>query len=374
MNHDPSGKKNGPLRILVAPLDWGLGHATRCIPVIYELLGQNIDVWLAGEGPQEILLKKEFPGLPFLYLRGYRVKYGRSGPGLVSSIFRQVPRILTAIRRENAWLKEVVKKYRFDGVISDNRYGLSHPGIPTVFITHQLSIKSPFGNWSERILQKRNYLFINRFTECWIPDEETQHGLAGQLSHPTTRPSVPVRYIGFLSRLKKGTSEEKKDHLFISLSGPEPQRTLLENKIIHDIGHYQGTATIARGLPGEANIIPSTNDLRFYNHLPTAELNHEMQRAEYIISRGGYSTVMDIATMGKRSILIPTPGQTEQEYLAKYLTERKFALCIPQKEFELQDALQKASGFAYKTVWDTNRSTLSATVISFVKNLTSGQT
>ena len=139
MNHDPAGKKNRHLRILVAPLDWGLGHATRCIPVIYELLNQNIDVWLAGEGPQEILLKKEFPGLPFLYLRGYRVKYGRSGLGLISTIFRQVPRILSAIRQENDWLKEVVKKYQFDGVISDNRYGLYHPGIPTVFITHQLS-------------------------------------------------------------------------------------------------------------------------------------------------------------------------------------------------------------------------------------------
>ena len=374
MNHDPAGKKDGPLRILVAPLDWGLGHATRCIPVIYELLGQNIDVWLAGEGHQEILLKKEFPDLPFLYLRGYRVKYGRSGPGLISTIFRQVPRIHSAIRQENDWLKKVVKKYRFDGVISDNRYGLNHPGIPTVFITHQLSIKSPFGKWSERILQKRNYRFINRFTECWIPDEETQDGLAGQLSHPTTMPSVPVRYIGILSRLKKGNSEEKKDHLFISLSGPEPQRTLLENKIIHDIGHYVGTAAIVRGLPGETTMIPSTNHLRFYNHLPTGEMNEEIQRAEYVISRSGYSTIMDIATLGKRSILIPTPGQTEQEYLAKHLTERKIALCISQKEFDLQDALQKASGFEYKAMRYTRRSTLSATISSFLKTITTGQT
>ncbi len=374
MNHDPAGKKDGPLRILVAPLDWGLGHATRCIPVIYELLGQNIDVWLAGEGPQEILLKREFPDLPFLYLRGYRVKYGRSGLRLISTIFRQVPGILSAIRQENDWLKEVVKRYQFDGVISDNRYGLNHPGIPTVFITHQLAIKSPFGKWSERILQKRNYQFINRFTECWIPDEETQDGLAGQLSHPTTMPSVPVRYIGILSRLKKGNSEEKKDHLFISLSGPEPQRTLLENKIIHDIGHYNGTATIVRGLPGETTMIPSTNHLRFYNHLPTGEMNEEIQRAEYVISRNGFSTVMDIATLGKRSILIPTPGQTEQEYLAKYLTERKIALCISQKEFDLQDALQKASGFEYNAKRYTRPSTLSATIISFLKTFTTGQT
>jgi UDP-N-acetylglucosamine transferase subunit ALG13 len=374
MNHGPAAMKDGRIRILVAPLDWGLGHATRCIPVIYELLGQNIDVWLAGEGPQEILLKKEFPGLPFLYLRGYRVKYGRSRRGLMSTIFRQVPRILRAIRDENGWLKEAVKKYQFDGVISDNRYGLNHPGISTVFITHQLTIKSPFGKWSERILQKRNYRFINRFTECWIPDEKTGDGLAGQLSHPVAMPLIAVRYIGILSRLKKKNSDEKKGHLFISLSGPEPQRTLLENKIIHDIGHFNGTATIVRGLPGQTTIIPSTNDLRFYNHLPSEELNKEIQSAEYVISRSGYSTVMDIATMGKRSILIPTPGQTEQEYLARYLTEKKIALCIPQKEFDLQDALQKASGFDYHPVSNNGRSKLSATIISFLKTFTNGQT
>jgi len=374
MNHDPAGKKNGPLRILVAPLDWGLGHATRCIPVIYELLSQNIDVWLAGEAPQEILLKQEFPDLPFLYLRGYRVKYGSSGLGLISSIFRQVPRILRTIRQENDWLKEVVKKYKFDAVISDNRYGLNHPHIPSVFITHQLNIKSPLGKWSESILQERNYRFINRFTECWIPDEETEDGLGGQLSHPRLRPSIPVHYIGILSRLKKENSEEKKGHLLISLSGPEPQRTLLENKAIHDIGHYNGTATIVRGLPGETNMIPSTNDLRFYNHLSTGEMNKEIQLAEYVISRSGYSTVMDMAIMGKRSILIPTPGQSEQEYLAKYLTEKKIALCISQKEFDLSDALQKASGFAYRAMDYTNRSKLSATIISFLKTIATGQT
>jgi uncharacterized protein (TIGR00661 family) len=374
MNHHPAGKKNGLPRILVAPLDWGLGHATRCIPVIYELLQQNTDVWLAGEGAQEFLLKKEFPDLPFLHLRGYRVKYGKSGLGLVPTIFRQVPSILRTIRQENEWLKDVVKEYQFDAVISDNRYGLYHKSIPCVFITHQLEIKNPFGKWIESILQKRNYRFINRFTECWIPDEEKENGLAGQLSHPVAMPSIPFRYIGILSRLKKKNSEGKKNHLFISLSGPEPQRTLLENKIIHSIGHYNGTATIVRGLPGKTTLIPSTNDIRFYNHLPTEEMNKEMQRAEYMISRCGYSTVMDIVTMGKRSILIPTPGQTEQEYLAKYLTEKKIAFCISQNEFDLREAMLKASAFEYKTMRYADQSKLSATIISFLKTCATCQT
>jgi uncharacterized protein (TIGR00661 family) len=374
MNHDPVGKKPGLPRILVVPLDWGLGHATRCIPVIYELLSQNADVWLAGEGAQEILLKKEFPGLPFLYLRGYRVKYGKSGSGLIRTLFRQVPHILDCIRQENEWLKNAVKEYEFDGVISDNRYGLYHTSIPSIFITHQLNIKSPFGKWSERILQKKNYRFINRFTACWIPDEEKENGLAGQLSHPGIMPSIPVRYMGILSRLKKMGTAEKKNHLFISLSGPEPQRSLLENKIIHCIAHYNGTATIVRGLPGETTIIPSTNDIRFYNHLPTEELNKEMETAEYVISRSGYSTVMDIVALGKRSVLIPTPGQTEQEYLAEFLTEKETAICISQNKFDLQEALQKASSFEYKARYYAGHSKLLSIILSFLKTCTTGQT
>ncbi len=369
MNHHPVDRKKGSGRILVAPLDWGLGHATRCIPVIYELLRQDIDVWLAGEGPQEILLKKEFPDLPFLYLRGYRVKYGRSARALVSGMIRQLPGLMSSIRKENQWLKEMVKRYQFDAVVSDNRYGLHHADIPCIFITHQLAIKSPFGKWSERILQKTNYRFINRFTECWVPDEESGDGLAGQLSHPLSLPSIPVRYLHPLSRLMKGKETVTKNHLFISLSGPEPQRTILENKIVQGIGHYPGTATIVRGLPGEKNIIPSTNDLRFYNHLPTGEMNKEMQKAEYIISRAGYSTIMDIAILEKQSILIPTPGQTEQEYLAKYLAGKNIALCIPQGEFDLQNALRAAAVFNYNLPNHFHPAQLSSVISTFLKSV-----
>src|SRR5687767_10959017 len=276
MIEDPAVKKTSKPRILVAPLDWGLGHATRCIPVIYEFLRQDCEVWLAGEGAQEILLKQEFPKLSFLPLKGYRVKYSSSRRGLLWSVFSQLPRIFKTIRYENNWLKKVMREYQFDIIISDNRFGLYHSSVPSVIITHQLRIKSPFGKWSENLLQRINYRFINRFTECWIPDEEKENGLAGELSHPGVMPAIPVRYMGILSRLKKNNAIEKKNHLLISLSGPEPQRTLLENKIVNEISHYTGTAVIARGLPGASTLIPSTNEIRFYNHLAADELNIEM--------------------------------------------------------------------------------------------------
>lgn len=355
-------KQRSKPRILVAPLDWGLGHATRCIPVVYELLAQNADVWLAGEGQQEALLMQEFPNLPFLPLKGYRVKYSRSPAGFLTRMFFQIPRLLSVIKSENEWLRKAVNEHGFDAVISDNRFGLYHSAVHTVFITHQLNIKSPLGKWSERFLQRNNYHFINRFTECWIPDQKEVNSFAGSLSHPVKMPSVPVHYIGPLSRLKRTGVAEKKRHLFISLSGPEPQRTILENRIIKEIGHYNGTATIVRGLPGRMSIIPSTNDIRFYNHLPTDEYNKEMEQADHVIARSGYSTVMDLMKLGKRSILIPTPGQTEQEYLADYLMEQKKAYCISQKQFSLNEALQAASKFDYAITDDAAAQSLQSRI------------
>jgi uncharacterized protein (TIGR00661 family) len=357
------------LRVLVAPLDWGLGHATRCIPVIYELLKHKCDVWIASEGSQEALLREEFPGLPFLQLAGYRVKYGRSAAGMLWSLVWQTTKILRAIREENAWLKRMVKEHSFDIVISDNRYGLYHTVIPSVFITHQLTIKSPWGKWSERLLQKKNYKYINRFTVCWIPDEEGLTNLAGDLSHPEHKPDIPIFYTGALSRFKKTGIAEKTDHLLFLLSGPEPQRTILENIIIRDIAHYPGSATIVRGLPAAANIIPSTNTIKLYNHLSAGALNEEMSKAEYIISRSGYSTIMDISGWAKKSILIPTPGQTEQEYLARYLLQKQSALCIPQNEFTLNTALKKAQKFPYRFAGSPTNDRLHALVSKLVLSI-----
>jgi uncharacterized protein (TIGR00661 family) len=361
----------GNHRILLAPLDWGLGHATRCIPVIYELMAQNVEVWLAGEGAQEAVLRKEFPSLPFLSLTGYRVKYGRSAIGLIKNLLFQWPALLRSIRRENRWLEQMVNEYHFDAVISDNRFGLYHPSVPCVFMTHQLSIKSPFGTWTESLLQQYNYRFINHFAACWVPDNEKGNDLAGDLSHPKNLPPIPVCYTGFLSRLKQTELPEKKHHLFISLSGPEPQRSLLEDKLVNQLSHYNGTAVIVRGLPDTNRLIPSTNDIHFYNHLPTDQYEREMARAEYVISRSGYSTIMDLAVMGKKSILIATPGQTEQEYLSGYLEERKIAPCIDQNEFKLEEALNIAANFPYYKLENTGNK-LSSTIASFLLTLKAG--
>ncbi len=366
MNQPFSEKNGGKPRILVAPLDWGLGHATRCIPIVRELLAQDCDVWLAGEGAQEQLLKTEFPDLPFLELPGYRIHYAKTAKGLIWKMIQQGPKLRRAILYEHQWLKKMVAQHHIDAVISDNRYGLYHSAVPCIFITHQLLIKSSAGKWTEKILQKRNYKYINRFTECWVPDIKGENNLAGELSHPQLKPAIPVHYIGLLSRFKKKERAEKKEHLLIVLSGPEPQRSMLEEKIIKDIGHYNHTATIVRGLPGSASLIPSTGMIQFYNHLPADELNDAIQEAQYIISRSGYSTVMDIMTLQKKSILIPTPGQTEQEYLGRSLMEKRIAACTEQKGFSLEKALTVAGKFNYQMPVVANHSVLVKNIERFL--------
>ena len=356
-------------RILVAPLDWGLGHATRCIPIIRELLQQGAEVSMAGEGAQEQLLRAEFPDVPFLPLQGYRVKYASTRSGVIRKIIAQSPKFLKAIGKEHEWLKKIIKENKIDTVISDNRYGLYNAEIPCVLITHQLAIKSPFGRWSEWLLQKRNYKYINRFTECWIPDLQGSDNLAGDLSHPVTMPKANVRYIGWLSRFKKNLLQEKTGHLLIILSGPEPQRSLFENIIIRDIAHYEGSATIVRGLPGTNALLPSTNSIRIYNHLPAKQLNEEMEVAEFVISRSGYSTVMDIAALQKKSILVPTPGQTEQEYLAGYYMENNIALAVSQQFFSLPAEIQKARVFHYRLPEIVSRNNLKTTIEDLLSRL-----
>ena len=338
-------KRHNP-HILVAPLDWGLGHATRCIPIIQELIRQGCEVSLAGEGAQEILLKKEFPLLPFLPLAGYRVRYSGNGRNMVWKMIGQAIRLREAIQYENEWLKDKITEAGFDAVISDNRYGLYNKKIPSVFITHQLTIKSPW-RWTEGILQKQNYRYINRFTECWVPDEEGPCNLAGVLSHPVKKPASPLYYIGHLSRLKMKGIAEIKNHLLILLSGPEPQRSIFENKIIKQISLYPATAVVLRGLPEATSVIPSTNSIHIYNHLSGEELNTEMGKAAFVIARSGYSTLMDAMALKKKCILVPTPGQTEQEYLAAYHTGKQQAIHSTQKKFSLTEILKKAESSSF---------------------------
>ena len=338
--------KKNKVTILVAPLDWGLGHATRCIPIISELLNSGCKVIIAAEGAQEKLLKTEFPDLIYVHLPGYRIKYTNNKRFFAIKIISQLPKLFAAIRNEKKWLKDFVGQFRIDGVISDNRYGLQMAGVSCIFITHQLLIKAPMA-FVERRMQALNYYFIEKFSTCWVPDEKGPMNMAGHLSHPHKFPRMEIDYLGGISRLVKNSSEIKYDFLII-LSGPEPQRSKLEKKILLQFASFPGRVLLVRGLPGAEDILASSKNLSIKNHLSAQEISNAFNQSEIIISRSGYTTVMDICKMQKKSVLIPTPGQTEQEYLAHHLQQLNWCICITQEEFSLEWMYQRIEKFQYQ--------------------------
>jgi UDP:flavonoid glycosyltransferase YjiC (YdhE family) len=328
------------VKVLIAPLDWGLGHATRCFPIIKELLNQRCEVIIAATGVQRALLQREFPSLTFVELPGYRIRYGKNRAITILRLICSIPKILIRIKQERAWLRRFAVTEGLDLVISDNRYGLTVEGVFCVFITHQLRIRTPFGRWADDLLQWMNYRLIRNFSRCWVPDVSGSKALAGELSNPVANPIIPLRYIGWLSRLTPRENDSGADVLVL-LSGPEPQRSLLEEKILEQTAGLACKIALVRGLP-EGGPALKSGSMIVYDHLPAAELERVMAGAQLVIARSGYSTVMDLARMGKRAILIPTPGQTEQEYLGRYLAEKGWSVCIRQNELSLSDALSQA--------------------------------
>lgn len=335
------------IRILVAPLDWGLGHATRCIPLITQLLQLGCKVIIAAEGAQEKLLKTEFPDLVFVHLPGYRIQYSTTQRFFSFKIILQLPQILLAIKREKMWLKSFISQTPIDAVISDNRYGLHIAGLPSVFISHQLQIKAPFAI-AEGLMQKMNYRLIEKFDQCWVPDEKGKVNMAGLLSHPWKLPKLPVEYLGGLSRFVKRRDCMKKYDVLVIISGPEPQRSLLEKTILTQFASFDGIVLVVRGLPGNKEILPVKETITICNHLPAKELEEAFCKSDLIISRSGYTTVMDICKLQKKAVLIPTPGQTEQEYLAKHLQEQGWCIAMSQKSFSLNELFHKVQNFEYK--------------------------
>ena len=337
-------KQKEPVSVLVAPLDWGLGHATRCIPIINELIQQGALVVIAASSGQKRLLIQEFPNQKFLEIPGYNIRYKR-GILLKWALFFRIPSLLKQIRRENKWLEETVQKCKIDAVISDNRYGLFHKNLFCVFITHQLYIQTGMGSWkiadrwTNRKILKWNYKFIGKFSSCWVPDQEGNFSVAGKLSHPPKLPEIQVKYIGILSRFKEKEKKNLGDSLLILLSGPEPQRTRFENILFSQLPCMHMQTVVVRGLPGVNHSIPFIREgIKIFNHLPANELNELVNESKYIIARSGYSTIMDLLKVKKNAILVPTPGQPEQEYLAKYFHGKKWMYCVRQKNFNLQAA------------------------------------
>ncbi len=280
----------------------------------------------------------------------------------------QMPGFFKSIKKEHQLLQTIIKEYQIDMVISDNRYGCWSEKVPSVFITHQLFIQAPFG---KKWLNKINHHFIKKFDECWIPDTENETNLSGNLSHTKKLNAIPTFFIDPLSRFSdKELSSEQKYDAFVIISGPEPQRTVFENLVAKQAEKTALKLVLVRGLPSE-NKIPTylhSENLEVHNHLPTELFLEKIEQSNLVISRSGYSTIMDLAILGKKAVLIPTPGQTEQEYLAKYHAGKQHYFTQTQQEFNLEETIKKATNFKgihIKNQFDLSR--FLAKRISFIK-------
>ncbi|MFS8082235.1 MAG: glycosyltransferase [Ginsengibacter sp.] len=332
--------------MLVAPLDWGLGHATRCIPIIKELLDQGCQVLVAGPEAIKKIIWEEFPNLSFLPLRGYRISLARKTDWFLGKMLFQFPKIVNTLSYEKRWLKRIIKTKNIDIIISDNRPGLYSKKIPSIYITHQLTIKtnSRMGDFFSNKIHRH---FIKKYTACWVPDFK-ENGLAGELSHLTPLPQNVV-YIGALSRLEKMKSEKTDENsLVVLLSGPEPQRTILEEQLFAQLTSTKIPVLFIRGIPtSHHHSLPEQKNILVKNYLNSHELNKVLNDASLIISRSGYTSIMDYVALQKKALLIATPGQAEQEYLASYLEKKKFFLSVPQQGFDLNKAHELEKEFVY---------------------------
>lgn len=325
------------MKILVAPLNWGLGHASRCVPLIRSFIAEGHEVILGGDGDSLTLLRRHFPQLRYVYLAPLRLRYS-AGNRQVWAMVRALPHLVSWSIKDHALLEAVLKEEHIDRVVSDNRFGLYSDKTECVYMTHQLHIFLPKGwRWLEPLAERLHARIYKRFKEVWVPDyEDFSRSLAGELSHlngQREKVQGTIKYIGPLSRFSDMEVRDANERRMVVavLSGLEPQRTILENEIVARYKSTDEPVVIIQGLPGRPNTRFKRGNITMIPYLSDAELVPLLKNAKRIIARSGYSTIMDLHALGllKKTApqsssldcqieLIPTPGQPEQEYLAQY--------------------------------------------------------
>lgn len=312
------------MKILIAPLNWGLGHASRCVPLIQRFLDDGHEVVLGGDGESLTLLRRHFPKLRYVYLAPLNLRYG-AGKRQVWAMLKAIPQLIRWSIKDHFLLRSVLQEEKFDQVISDNRFGFYNSTTECIYITHQLHIMLPKGwRWAESIASRLHARIYTRFIKVWVPDyENPDQSLAGELSHNGAK----VEYIGPLSRFEMSKYRNVEIasiyEVVAVLSGLEPHRRMLEQEIISRFHDKQENVLIVQGLMSRPNTRIKRGRITIVPYLSDDELVPALLGAKHIIARSGYSTIMDLHALGilSKAELFPTPGQPEQEYLAKWIAQ-----------------------------------------------------
>jgi len=324
------------LNILICPLEWGLGHASRMIPIARKLMAMGHNVIIGSGQKHSALFRSEIPGLSYVSFSGFRPGYSRYLPQYLSLLFK-TPVLLFHIVSEHLRLKKLVKEYPIDLVISDNRFGLWHSEITSVYITHMPLIPFPKGfRFLEPAGIALHRQIIRKYSLCFIPDLPGEKNFSGRLSHGIRLPGN-VRYIGILSRFTGAEpASDKKTfnfpHNTIILSGPEPQRQILRQKLIVIFRDLKPQTIMLGGNPEKIAEPDLIGNIMSYGHLTGSLMKQVIVSSENIVTRSGYTTIMELVSLNCHALIVPTPGQTEQEYLAEYLKDKGYFKTLPQNK------------------------------------------
>lgn len=331
------------MRILYAIGSWGLGHATRSLPVVTALVDGGADVTVVSTGRALAVLRADLGGrADFLDWPDVPQTVSGTAWGFYLRTGAAIPWMLAALRRERAWTAQLLRRRRVDRIVSDNRLGIQHPDVPTFHIVHGLHSIAPARiAFLERSLEAFNYRWLGHLRGIIVPDTRIDR-LSGDLGHrlEVFRPEQ-VTYAGILSRLRRRQLPQDLD-LFVTLSGPEPQRSMLERIVLRQLPSVRARTVVALGKPDVCSHTRiGTADV--YGYLDRTAQEEMMNRARVVVCRGGYSTIMDLAELQRRTVLIPTPGQTEQVYLARYHHARGTALAADQRRLDLGASAARAA-------------------------------
>lgn len=347
-----------PPRLLLAPLHWGLGHAARCLPIAAALeaaaaeRGLALHLHWASDGNALALLHRERPGDAHHELPAYGVRYPTRHPLL--NVALSGPQMLRAIGRETQTVRGLHERHAFDLVISDHRYGCRVPGVRSLFVTHQVHL--PVAGLAGRVAQAMQEAWVGGFDEVLIPDYATAPRLAGEMSAPPRR--MPATYLGPVSRFARAPPPAQTPQmaqttragdadvaprdpaLVCLLSGPEPARSRLEALLYERLDR---PATLIRGTTQPRTSAPPAH-FTVHDLLTAGELRAVLAQAPRLITRPGYTTVMDLAILGRRAVFVPTPGQPEQARLGRSLAAGGHGVTVTQEELKVPGALARALG------------------------------
>lgn len=329
-------------KVFIGVLNWGLGHATRMCPIIDYLIEKGEDVHIGSDGRALLFLQNQYPQLKFHELPGYDIVYsGKSNQ--TWTLIKQLPKLKKVIKLEHQEVEKLHQVENFDLLISDNRLGIGGIVEHSIYITHQLTIQVPFG---AKKVNQIHHRYIKTFSQCWVPDYNPPFHISGRLG--ATSELKNVFHIGPQSHLKKLNVDIQYAFCFL-LSGPEPQRSLLEELILSQIHFLKGKSIIIRGVTEGTNQIKNKKNYDIADYLVSNQLSEIINRSEIVIGRSGYSSIMDLLKLEKKVFFVPTPGQTEQEYLAKRLKKYHQVPFSQQHLFSIDLIAEHAKTIEVKT-------------------------